>query len=122
MTAHEMLNKALRRLGYTDSNGNNQLHRRIMQKALDIIEDVYYELWQIAKPAEEFKSINTLSDTLNLPENALCVMVYGVAAFIAISENDDANKNWWLQVYNRKRATLSSLTNKKDVVPKVYGG
>lgn len=122
MTAHEMLNKALRRLGYTDANGNEQLHRRILTKAVDIIDDVYCELWQIVKQNEEFEGIENLSDTLDLPEKALRVMVYGVAAFIAISENDDVNKNWWLSVYNQKRATLSVITSKKDKMPTVYGG
>ena len=120
MTAKEVLSSALIRLGYTAENGNEQLTRRIMNKAVPVINDVYRDVFFITKGNQEFVPITTLDNELNLPSRALDVIVYGVCAFLAQSENDGDQQQWWLSVFNNKRASLSHAVSRKDTLPRSF--
>lgn len=119
MTGHEALNQALILLGYTDQNGNEQLTRRIMNKAVATVNTVYEDLWQCVSD-EEFKPINTLSEEIKLKDRALTALPYGVAAFLAQSENDGDQQQLWMQTFNKKRAGLTRLGRIVDTVPHAY--
>ena len=122
MTAREIAENALKRLGYTGANGNEQLTRRVMAKVLDVINDVYYDLWEICGLTDTFANLNSLDGEIHLPYKALRVMIYGVCAFLAQSENDGDQQQLWIALYNNKRAGLSQLTERRDVLPTVDGG
>lgn len=119
MKAREILNKALRRLGYTSANGNEQLTRRIQNRALDILNDVYADLWE-KEHDTDFVPISRLDDEINLSEKATVIMAYGVAAFIAQSENDGDQQQLWITTYNNRLRTLSKTVQIQDVLPKGY--
>ena len=118
MKAREIINKALRRLGYTTQNGNEQLTRRIMNRATDIVNDVYADLWR-KEHDTSFKPLETPDDSIDLSDTALSVMVYGVAAFIAQSENDGDQQQWWMTVYNDKMKVFSKTATRQDILPRV---
>lgn len=120
MRAREIVNKALRRLGYTAADGNEQLTRRIHNRALDIANDVYADLW-VKEHDTAFVPLAKLDDEINLTAKACAIMVYGVAAFIAQSENDGDQQQWWIAVYNDKLKTLSAAVKRQDVLPEGYG-
>lgn len=119
MKAREIVNKALRRLGYTADNGNEQLTRRIQNRAIDILNDVYADLWD-KEHDKDFVPIDRLDDEINLSSKACAIMVYGVAAFIAQSENDGDQQQLWMSTYNGKRRRLSKTTKMQDILPKGY--
>lgn len=119
MTARQAVSTALDLLGYTDNNGNEQLTRRIMNKAVSVVNTVYSDLWGIVG-TDEFTPVRTLSDEIKLTGRAAEAFPYGVAAFLAQSENDGDQQQLWMSVYNKKRAGLSRLTTVKDSVPRSY--
>lgn len=120
MTAKGVLNNALTRLGYTAANGNEQLTRRIMNKAVAIINDVYQELFNIENANTEFVPIESLDGKITLSSKAQEALIYGVCAFIAQSENDGDNQQWWITMFNKKRASLSKITTVKDTFPRSF--
>lgn len=119
MNGSEVVNQALTLLGYTDSNGNEQLTRRVMNKAVTVINLVYEDLWSCVED-DEFKPINTLSDRVELKGNAIAALPYGVAAFLAQSENDGDQQQIWMSTYNSKRAKLTRVGHIKDAFIKAY--
>ena len=122
MTAREIAENALKRLGYTGANGNEQLTRRVMAKVLDVMNDVYFDLWEICKDGETFSPLQSLSDEVDLSHKATRTMVYGVCMFLAQSENDGDQQQLWASMFNNNRAGLSQITERTDVLPTVYGG
>ena len=116
MTAREVLSASLELMGMTDANGNEQLTQRIKNKAIAVINTVYADLWGI-ETKDEFVPIKTLSDKINLNSKAKAVLPYGVAAFIAVSEEDGLQQQIWMSMYNKKRAGLTQITAVKDVIP-----
>lgn len=113
MTAYDVLQKSLKLLGYTANNGNEQLTARLMNRAVELINTVYEDVSR----EEEYIPISSLDDEIKLPEKALIVMPYGVAAFIAQSENDGDQQQLWMTIYNRKRRTLGGSALKTDSLP-----
>lgn len=115
MTGREVLERALKLLGYTAADGNEQLSRRILNRAVEVINTVYEDLHNITA-TQELTPIESLSDEIKLQSKALSVMHYGVAAFIAQSEDDGDSQQLWMTVYNKKRASLSQITKRIDVI------
>ena len=119
MKAKEIINSALKLLGYTSSAGNEQLTARIMSKAIPIINITYSDIWSIEK-SEDFEPITKLDDEIKLSNKAVTVMTYGVCSYIAQSEEDAVQQNIWSVLYNKKRASLSKITTKIDTLPKIF--
>lgn len=120
MTGQEILKTATELLGYTNANNNLQLTSRITGKSVAILNLIYSDLWRICNEGE-FIPIKTVQDDILLPERALNdVMPYGVAGFIAQSEEDGAQQQVWMNMYNQKRASLSRKESIQDVLPRSY--
>lgn len=118
MTGQEMIEKASRLLGYTASNGNLQLSSRLASKGLDILNQIYSDLWRICKK-DLFLPLANVSVDIDLPERAINdVMPYGVAMFLAQSEEDSAQQQIYATLYNRKKTGLSRTDTIKDVLPR----
>lgn len=119
MTGRDIVKRALIRLGYTSSNGNEALTRRVMSRATETVNDIYADLWG-TEHTEDFEPINNLDEEIQLSNKAAAVMIYGVAAFIALSEDDGDQNQLWITMYNRKKASLSKIINKQDVIPRSF--
>lgn len=119
MKAKEIINNALKLLGYTSSAGNEQLTARIVSKAIPIINVVYSDLWP-KEHTEDFEPASKMDDEIKLSNKAATVMTYGVAAFIAQSENDGDNQQLWMTIYNKKLSTLTVISTRKDVLPRSW--
>ncbi len=119
MTGRKILDNALTRLGYKDNGSNDSLSRRIKSAGLITVNDIYADLWN-TENEEKFKPIASLDEEIKLSAKALTIMVYGVAAFIAQSEDDGDMQQTWIELYNRKRASLSKITGIQDVIAKGY--
>lgn len=114
MTGNQLLNNALKVLGYTDQNGNAQLTSRVRNSAVVNINLVYSDLWRITRD-EPFEPINSLGDTIDLPESVLHdVFLYGLCMHIARSENDGDQQQFYTVLYNQKRTSLSRFETIQD--------
>lgn len=119
MTAIEILNSALKLLGYTEANGNNELPQRILNRAVAVTNVIYAELWR-TEGKTDFKPISSLADKINLTERVLNeIMPCGVAMMIAGSESDGDNQSFWAEIYNRKRTTMASISERINELPTV---
>ena len=119
MKAKDIIQNVLKLLGYTSAAGNEQLTARIMSKVMPIINIVYADLWS-KEHSDDFEPLESLDDEIRLSNKTLRIMVYGVAAFIAQSENDGDQQQLWMSVYNNKLRTLSVITTRQDALPKGY--
>lgn len=117
MKANILLNDALKMLGYTDSDGNSELTRRLRNKAVVTVNLVYGDLWRICNTGD-FEPIKSLSDKIKLPEMAIGdVFLYGLAMHIARSENDGDQQQFFAQLYNSRRAGLTRYEKVKNILP-----
>ena len=114
MTAGQVFNRALTLLGYVTDSHNDGLKSR----AIAAINAAYVDVCRAQMC--EFEPIKTLADELLVDQKiAADVLVYGVAMFIAQSEGDAENQAVFCDLYNRKRASLSTSDTVKDVI---FGG
>lgn len=117
MKAKELLNNALKMLGYTDRDGNSELTQRLRNRAVVTVNLVYGDLWRVYN-TDEFKPIESLSDEIKLPEKAIGdVFLYGLAMHIARSENDGDQQQYFAHLYNAKRAGLTQYETVKNAWP-----
>ncbi len=121
MKAKELLNSALKMLGYTNVDGNAELTGRIRNSAIVTVNLVYSNLWKTASK-EQFKPIKSLDDEILLPQKTTdeCFL-YGLAMHIARSENDGDQQQFFASLYNSKRAELTNYEKVKNVIPRVEG-
>lgn len=142
MKAKELLNNTLKMLGYTNADGNAELSGRIRNNAIVTVNLVYGDLWRICKttkngtlspkstnadnspwdqqgePMGEFEPIQSLSDEIKLPQNALGdVFLYGLAMHIARSENDGDQQQYFAALYNARRAGLTQYDSVMNTLP-----
>lgn len=122
MTGTQMLDKALRLLGYTDSLGQPEMSGRIKSRAVAVINAVYSDLFYLLHTAG-FPGIRALKDVICLPERLLQdVMPYGVAAFLAQGESDGDQQQYFMMIYNNKRLGVAGTAAVRDVLPTVWDG
>lgn len=120
MKATELLNDTLRMLGYSESNGNVQLPQRVRNSAVVTINLVYEDLWNICYD-EPFVPIKNFSDEIVLPDKVpKSTVMYGLAMYIAQSENDGDQQQLYAHLYNAGRARLSKIEKVIDKIPRSY--
>ena len=120
MTGKQILSESMRLLGYTDSIGNPEMSGRINTRAIAAINSVYSDLFYMLHDTG-FSALNELGEEIQLPERVLNdVMPYGVAAFIAQSESDGDQQQYFMKIYNIKRMGIAGKSSVKDVIPTVF--
>lgn len=121
MKAKELLNNALKILGYTNADGNAELTDRIRSNAIVTVNLVYSDLWKM-ESTEPFEAIKSLDDEIKMSQNVTgeCFL-YGLAMHIARSENDGDQQQFYALLYNSKRAGLTKHEKVKNVIPRVEG-
>ena len=117
MTVNEVIKQAIALLGYSDNDGNSQLSRRVMGRAVPIFNLVYNDLRRVCEL--ERKPIISLSDEFELPEEAYDVLACGIASYLAGAEGDDTQQYMWSTEYQQRRVTLSKVSEITDVIPTV---
>ena len=117
MKAKELLNSALKILGYTNADGNVELTGRIRNSAIVTVNLVYSDLWRMASN-ETFEPIKSLDDEILLPQKVTdeCFL-YGLAMHISRSENDGDQQQFYAALYNSKRAGLTTYETVKNTWP-----
>lgn len=117
MRANEILNNTLKMMGYSDSDGNIELTQRIRNGAIVFINLVYNDLWRMCNMGD-FEPIESLDDEIKLPKNVIAeVFLYGLAMHIARSENDGDQQQFFVYLYNLKRAGLTQYKKVENCLP-----
>ena len=117
MTAADMEKKIINLLGYTDGSGNIAPNSHLRQRTLTAINAVYADLFY-ALGRTEFSPVLSPEDAIDLPERVLNdVMPYGAAAFLAQSENDGDQQQYYIMLYNEKGAALTRSESVEDSMP-----
>lgn len=118
MTVKEIYLKALVLLGYVNANGEISGQQELQKRCVAAVNQVYAELF-FAIGRKDFKPVNSSADNIDLPERILHdIMPYGVAMFIAQSENDGDSQQLYVGIYNKKRASVRMLNSVQDVLPR----
>ena len=111
--------RAFRLLNYTDQNGrlNSAMYADVTARLLPLINQIYSDVWYGVYD-KGFEELGALTDCLQLSERVINdVMPYGVAMLIAQSIGDADNQSLMTTLYNRKRALLTNMRRRKDVLP-----
>ena len=117
MRAIELLNNALKMLGYSDNDGNVELTSRIRNSAIVTVNLVYEDLWKMCNEGD-FEPIKSLNEEIKFPTKATGeVFLYGLAMHIARSENDGDQQQYFAALYNSKRAGMTKHTFVKNILP-----
>lgn len=117
MTAADMEKKIINLLGYTDGSGNIAQNTHLRQRALTAINAVYADLYY-SLGKTDFSPAMSPESEIDLPERVLNdVMPYGAAAFLAQSENDGDQQQYYIMLYNQKRAALTRSEGVEDSMP-----
>lgn len=118
-TGEEVKNRALELLNYTDRNGrlDGAMYADVTARALALVNQVYGDLWYGLYDSG-FEELPTLTEELRLPARVVNdVMPYGVAMLMAQTIGDADNQSLMTELYNRKRASLTHMRRRKDVMP-----
>ncbi len=110
MTGNEIYKRALGLLGYLNGDTENFLKR-----ALDIINQICLDL--------KIPALKRLSDTLQISNQKIDALCYGTAMLFALVEGDGAKNQLFASLYNSKRATALSCSEKiEDKLPHISYG
>lgn len=122
MTGTQILDKAIRLLGYTDGMGIAEMNGRLKSRAVPVINAVYSDLFYLLHDYG-FSGVRELKDEICLPNRVLNdVMPYGVAAFLAQGESDGDQQQYFMMIYNNKRLGVADRAEVRDVLPDVWSG
>lgn len=117
-TGEQVKTRALQLLNYTNQQGrlDSAMYADVTARALSLINQIYSDVWY-GLHDEGFEELPSLADELCLPERVIDdVMPYGVAMLFAQTIGDADNQSLMATMYNRKRAGLSHLRRRKDVM------
>ena len=124
-TGADVFQRAMSLLGYTGIDGavNGALSAELFRRSLDIVNQVLADLWPLEK-AEDFEPLNSLNEDIPLSVQSIeNVMPYGVAAFLAQSEGDGTNQQFYSSLYQQKRnAVKKPYVRRCDVLPTPWEG
>ena len=115
MTVKELINNALQRIGVSLQNGSEELYKEINQKALPIINDIYFDIYTKVNDSF-FKELKTLSDTIDLPQGAMITLLNGVCAGLCLVINDTEKYSFFSSLYQSGRLKLTKICQRKDVL------
>lgn len=114
MTVKQMYDRALVLLGETDFIGVKD-DAEILKQAITIVDVVGEELHSLVSH-HKWQHLTDCNEEIPLPDNALSVMPYGVAMWIAKSEGDMTQQSYFATLYTQKQAKLTRIRGMRDVL------
>lgn len=120
-TGEEIKNCAMQLLNYTDQNGriDSTMYADVTARSLALVNRIYADCWYALEGERPFVELATLTETVALPPRVIDnVMPYGVAMLIAQSLGDGDNQSMMTDLYNQKRAILTQVRRRRDVMPR----
>ena len=119
-TGEQIKIRALQLLNYTDRDGrlDSTMYADVTARALPLVNQIYSDVWYGLYDSG-FEELGALTDVLQLPERVINeVMPYGVAMLMAQTIGDADNQTLMATTYNRKRAVMTHMRRRKDVMPR----
>lgn len=122
MTGQQVWEQALALLNYTDGEGRPGVQggSALRGRALYLVNQMLRELWNTEQSAA-FAPLAHLGEAVWLSGRAAEALPYGVAMLLAQGEGDNDNYAVFRTLYTQKRAALSVMTARQDVLPRVEG-
>ncbi len=120
-TGKEVLEQALRLLGYTNHTGDIDAVRdaELFKSGSAKVRQIYYELQRIEHPDDIDTDFNMTKELKLSPIAIEDVMPYGVAMLIAQSDGNYNSQTLFAQLYNQKRSSVPKpVARVKDVIPR----
>ena len=119
MKAIEIYEHALKLLGYINEDGS--LDDSLNLKALAFINAVYADLFYLINE-DGFIPLKSLDESPKLNKRILTdVFPFGVAQYLALSVGDGLNQQIFANIYNSKRCSINTISQKNDVIPSIDG-
>lgn len=118
-TGEQVKNRALQLLNYTDKNGrlDGSMYADVTARVLPLVNQIYSDVWY-GLYDDGFEELGAITDEFHLPERVINdVMPWGVAMLLAQTIGDADNQSLMAGLYNCKRALLTHLRTRKDVLP-----
>ena len=115
MTGREIVNHAMALLGYTDRTG--AYNSGVLEgRGVAVLNAVYNDLYTPSNHETAYEPVTDINQEIRLPADLIndC-MIYGVAMWLAQSENDSDNSQRFATIYNQKRSHLTRLSRVEDV-------
>lgn len=122
MTGRTVWNNALAVLNYTDGDGNvsASLNTELNKRSLVIVNQILADVLHCT--GGPMTELETLGDKIPLCDEALPVLVYGVASLLALSAEDGTAQQMYATLYNQARSSLPRRSrSKRDVIPYPVG-
>ncbi len=111
MTGNELFDTAVDLMGLKSQK--SELYRYAEICIISVYNDLWYKL-----NVNGNKPFNSLNDEIELDERIVNdIMPYGVAMYLALILSDGEKQQFYAQVYNQKRLSLSSMGSVRDVLP-----
>lgn len=105
MNGYSLYKKAILRLGYNDAENT-----RLADRAGEFLNQILTDL--------KLENSRGLSCELDLTQEVSDAVVSGLAMLLALSEGDGERNELFSEIYNAKRATLLTASDKvSDVLP-----
>ncbi len=112
MTGNEMYKQALSLLNYTDADGNWMGDADLQKRSLALINQIYADLWYV-QSTRPFLPLISMAQQLLLEAHVLNnIMPYGVAMLIAQTDGDADNQALYAALYNQRRASARSQSDR----------
>ncbi|MDD4414066.1 MAG: hypothetical protein PHR14_05855 [Oscillospiraceae bacterium] len=108
-TGKEVLERALKLLGYTNSRGELDAVRdaALFKRGTVAVIQIYEDLKRIDRSGNRLGCIKGMNDNIELsPETIDDIMPYGVAMLLAQNEGDGDSQALFAALYTRKRVTV----------------
>ena len=121
-TGKDVIVRALRLLGYTDSAGESDVLQDAvrMRRGADAVMQIYEDVKRLDACGEAYKSLLSMNEAIPLSTATVDdVMPYGVAMLLAQSEGDAESQAFFAKVYSQKRMAVPRKTvRRRDVLPR----
>lgn len=124
-TGMDILQRAMSLLGYTNAAGEVDagLSAELYRRGLDILNQVLADIWPL-EHAGPFRPLTSIHEKIPLSSGASeTTLPYGVAMFLAQSDGDGGNQQFYAALYQQKRNAVRRPPRfRDDVMPSVWGG
>lgn len=121
MTVKEIFDVAVMLLGYDEATLNMvspQISKRMLICVGSAASDTAKALKYMPIPV-----ISSAFDDVDIPEDVLrCCTVYGVAAMLALSENDSDNQRVFAQMFNERLGYISKCCKRSIITDNCFKG
>lgn len=122
ITGQDVLDRALRLLGYTNHNGDleNSVDAAVYKRGAAAVRQIFDDLKRVDSLGSDQHTLDEMADPIPLSAVTIDdIMPYGVAMLVAQNEGDGDNQALFSVLYGRKRASVPRAAKaRRDILPR----